>query len=105
MIETISFIAIVILQIVVSVKVHYLDMDIRNATKRLDDLNERAIRVLVPGYGVTGKVTDPFKGANQLPLRKTSGVVGTKTPAQIRAEHSREIENGAHYGWMDNNAR
>mgnify|MGYP000909252796 FL=1 len=105
MIEAISFIAIVILQIVVAVKVHFLDMDIRNATKRLDDLNERAIRVLVPGYGVTGKVTDPFKGANQLPLRKVSGVVGTKTPAQIRAEHSREIEKGVSYGWMDNNAR
>ncbi len=63
MIEAISFIAIVILQIVVAVKVHYLDMDIHNATKRLDDLNERAIRVLVPGYGVTGQVTDPFKGS------------------------------------------
>ena len=105
MIEAILFITIVTLQIVVAVKVHYLDVDIRNATKRLDDLNERAIRVLVPGYGVTGKVTDPFKGANQLPLRKVSGVVGTKTPAQIRTEHSREIERGASYGWMDNNAR
>lgn len=105
MIEAISFVAITMLQIIVVVKVHYLDIDIRNTTKRLDDLNERAIRVLVPGYGVTGKVTDPFKGANQLPLRKTSGVVGTKTPAQIRAEHSREIEKGAGYGWVDNNAR
>lgn len=104
MMEVLLLIILTVISIYNAVKLYDMDKDLATITKRISDLNIRVIRALDPGLNSRGRVTDPFKGANRLPLKKTKGVIGTKSPARIRAEHSRELEKGQYYGWTDNNA-
>ena len=62
---------------------------IRDVRSEIDDIETP------PAY-----VTDPFKKPKQV-YQSEGGIIVPKTPDEIRAEHYKEIKEGAEYGYTE----